>query len=99
MTFWLRGRNFLSTCSLRRLWSSDDWRGREETECKSPLKQRPTRGGNFERDGQRDYMQIYLQVRGGAMCNYNPKKKFGQGPLRWCVSWIETNYEEPIIKK
>ena len=60
-----------------RLWSNHNWRSREEIEWKSPLKQRPPRGGNFEPDGQREYMQLYFLVRGGAMCRYNPKKKFG----------------------
>ena len=32
------------------------------------------------------------------MCIINPKKKFGQGPLRWCVSWIELGYEKPIVQ-
>ena len=30
------------------------------TEWKSPLKQRPPGGGNFEREGKREYMQLYL---------------------------------------
>ena len=34
---------------------------------------------------------------GGAICRINPKNKFGQDPLRWCVSWIKLGYEEPTL--
>ena len=37
-----------------------NWRSREDTEWKIPLKQRPPGGGNLEPDGQREYIQLYL---------------------------------------
>ena len=48
--------------SLRKLWRIHNWRCREETEWKSPLKKRPPGGENFKPEGKRDYMQLYLQV-------------------------------------
>ena len=40
-------------------------------EWKKPLMQR-----NFEPNGQRECMQLYHQVRGGATCMINPKRRF-----------------------
>ena len=50
------------------MWSSHKMR---IMEWKKPLMQR-----NFVPDGQREFMQLYHQVRGGATCMSNPKRKF-----------------------
>lgn len=41
--------------------------------------QRPPIGGDFEPGGQRDHMQPYLQVGGGAIKSDRPKEE-GQDP-------------------
>ena len=52
--------------------------------------------GNFEPSQQRDHMQPYLQVWGGAMWSDSPKKaEIGQGPLRGFISWIVPCYKNP----
>ena len=50
------------------MWSSHKMR---IMEWKKPLMQR-----NFVPDGQRECMQLYHQVRGGATCMINPKRRF-----------------------
>ena len=50
------------------MWSSHNMR---IMEWEQPLMQR-----NFVPDGQRECMQLYHQVRGGATCMINPKRIF-----------------------
>ena len=50
------------------MWSSHKMR---IMEWKEPLMQR-----NFVPDAQRECMQLYHQVRGGATCMNNPKTRF-----------------------
>ena len=50
------------------MWSSHKMR---IMEWEKPLMQR-----NFVPDGQRECMQLYHQVRGGATCMINTKRRF-----------------------
>ena len=60
------------------MWSSHKMR---IMEWEQPLMQR-----NFVPDGQRECMQLYHQVRGGATCMDNPRRNFWAGFIE--MVWI-----------
>lgn len=52
--------NYLSTCSLSKLWSNNNRRSREEAEWRHPFEKKPAVVVNFKPSGQRKHMNLYL---------------------------------------
>ena len=82
MTWWLGGSNYLLTCSLRsslrRLWSNHNWRSKEETEWKSPLKRRPPVGEISSQRGRGSTGIYTSRCEVGWCAKLIPRRKLGR---------------------